>query len=77
MLILRPEHSDIDGLSPRRFQLRASLLHFHFGGESPLEATVRQLIGLLVLRDGGVQELLFGVEAARLEVEQRELRMQA
>ena len=77
MLVLRPEHSDIDGLGTGRLQLRAGLLDFHFGGESSLEAAIRQLKCLLVLRDGGVQELLLRIEAARLEVKQRELRMQA
>src|SRR6267378_8299968 len=52
MLVLRPEHSNIDGLGARRLKLRAGLLHFHFGGESPLEPAIRQLKCLLVLRDG-------------------------
>src|SRR6267143_3866165 len=77
MVELRPEHSDIDGLGTRGLKLRAGLLDFHFGGESSLEAAIRQWKCLLVLRDGGVQELLLRIQAARLEVEQRELRMQA
>ena len=52
MLVLGPEHSDIDGLGTRRLKLRASLLDLHFGRESPLEAAISQLICLLVLSDG-------------------------
>src|SRR5437879_2002845 len=43
MLVLRPEHSNINGLGTRRLKLRAGLLDFHFGGESSLEPAISQL----------------------------------
>ena len=52
MLILRPQHPDIDGLGSRRLKLRAGLLDFHFRGEASLELAFSQLQCLLILRDG-------------------------
>ena len=77
MLELGAEHSDVYCLGTGCLKLRLGLLDFNLGANSSLKPALVQLQGLLIQRDGRVQQLLLGIEAARLEVEQSQLRMHA
>ena len=77
MLELRALHTHVDGLRPRRLQLRLRLGHVHLRGHAALEPYPRQLQRALERGHAGVQQLPLDVERAQLEVVERQLGLQA
>ncbi len=77
MLELCAGHSHVDCLGTGCLKLRPGLLDLNFRANSSLEPGHVQLQGLLIILNSGVQELLLGIQAARLEIEQGKLRMHA
>ena len=68
---------DVDSLRASGFELRLRLRHVHRGGDAALVAAVGQMKRLLVRPDGRIEKLLLRIEAAQLEVIERQLGMKA
>src|SRR5258707_7493628 len=77
MFELRACHSYVDCQGTGCLKLRFGLLDLNLRADSSLKPGHVQLQGLLIILNRGVQELLLGIQTARLEVEQSELRMHA
>src|SRR5579875_535723 len=77
MFVRRALDAYVDGLGARGFKLRLRLSHIEFGREPALIAALRELQGLLVGNDGGIEKLSLRVEAAQLEIIERKFGMKA
>ena len=77
VLELRAGDPDVDGLRLDALVLGLGLGDVDFGGDPAFEAHLRQLQLVDIAGDGGVEELLLGVEAAQFEVVHRELGAEA
>ncbi len=73
---LRARDGDVGGLDLGVLQLGLGLGEVGLGGDAADEAVVGDADGLLILRDGVVEELLLGVGGAELEVVDGELGLQ-
>ena len=68
---------DVDILRASGFELRLRLGHIHGGSDATPIAALRQLKRFLIGHDGRVEELLLRIEAAQLEVVEREFGVKA
>jgi ribosomal protein L34E len=75
VLELGAEDSEVRGLRARRFELRLGLGHVDAGDDSLVVSIERQLQGLFVRRDVGIQKLFLRVLTAEQEIVGRELRV--
>ena len=75
MLVLRAGNSNIDGLCASGLKLGLGLLDLDVGGNASCIAALDQLQGLLILGNGRIQKLLFGIQEAGLEIVQGQLGM--
>ncbi len=77
MLKLSSRHTDVNRLSAGCFQLSFCFLNEHFGDESSLVEGIVQIQRILVLDDGILQKLFFGVQTASCEVIDSQVGMHA
>ena len=77
VLILGANDGDVAGLDPRCFELGEGLIDVGLGGYASLEAVVGDAVGLLVVLDGIVEELLGGIGGTGAEVVHGELCLEA
>jgi hypothetical protein len=74
---LRALHADVERLGPGRLELGLSLDDVDQRGDATAVARARQRQRALEGGDGGVEQPRLRVERAKLEVVQRQLRLQA
>ncbi len=68
---------DIDGLRPGGFKRGLRLRKIDGGRDAGFEAAVGEVDGFLIRDDGGIEKLLFSVEAAKLKIVHGELGVKA
>ena len=77
MFKLRSLDAEIDRLGACRLELRAGLVHIHFGHDTLIESVRRKLQCLLEPRDGLIKQAFLFVETAQFKIVQSKFRMRS